>query len=344
MEAFADYALFLAKSVTVVVAVAVLLAVVLGLLNRQRGPAGREGRLDVQSVNDRYRDMQRGIESMLLSERELKSRAKEDKKREKAHRKGEEEVRRPRVFLLDFKGDLQASAVGRLREEISAVLQVATPEDEVILKLESPGGVVHGYGLAAAQLERMRNANIPLTVCVDEVAASGGYLMACVANRIVAAPFAMIGSIGVIAQLPNFHRLLKKHDIDIEQHTAGEYKRTLTMFGMNTDKAREKFVEELQEIHGLFKSVVARFRPALDLDRVATGEVWHGIQAMELQLVDQIQTSDDYILARLPDADIYHVRYELRKTLPERLGMAAEAALTNALSNWWAKGDARRWR
>ena len=108
------------------------------------------------------------------------------------------------------------------------------------------------YGLAASQMQRIRDKKLKLTVCVDKVAASGGYMMAVVADKIIAAPFAVLGSIGVLAQVPNFHRLLKKHDVDFEMLTAGKYKRTLTMFGENTDKGREKFQEDIEDTHVLF--------------------------------------------------------------------------------------------
>ncbi len=173
----------------------------------------------------------------------------------------------------------------------------------------------HSYGLASSQLERIRRRNIPLTICVDRVAASGGYMMACIANRLIAAPFALIGSIGVVAQIPNFHRLLKKNDVDYEVLTAGDYKRTLTMFGENTDKGREKFVEELEDTHSLFKEFVSEYRPQLDIEKVATGEVWFGRRALENQLIDQIETSDDYLFNLSEEADIYKVKYRPKQTL-----------------------------
>jgi serine protease SohB len=222
------------------------------------------------------------------------------------------------VFVLGFHGDIRAHAVRNLREEISALLTLAEPEDSVVVRLESSGGMVHAYGLAAAQLTRIRERGIPLTVCVDKVAASGGYLMACVADRIVAAPFAMVGSIGVLAQIPNFHRLLKKHDIDYELLTAGQYKRTLTVFGRNTDTARQKFAEELEDTHALFREFVQRYRPGLDVAAVATGEVWFGERAQGLGLVDTLGTSD----ALLQDA-----RTRIRR---------AGAALCGAPRHWRA--------
>lgn len=223
-----------------------------------------------------------------------------------------------RVFVLDFEGDMHASAVELLREEISAVLMIAEPQDEVVVRLESAGGLVHAYGLASSQLERIKRKGIPLTICVDEVAASGGYMMACLADKLIAAPFAIVGSIGVVAQMPNFNRLLKKHDIDFDVYTAGEFKRTLTMFGENTEKGREKFVEELEETHVLFKQFVSEYRSQLDIDKVATGEIWFGKQALEVELVDQLMTSDEYLLEACENADVFVVNYEVRKSLQDK--------------------------
>ena len=230
---------------------------------------------------------------------------------------------------------MSASAVTNLREEITALLSQASAEDEVVVRLESAGGMVHSYGLAASQLDRVKKKGIPLTVCVDKVAASGGYMMACVANKIIAAPFSILGSIGVVAQLPNFNRLLKKHDVDIELHTAGEHKRTLTMLGENTDEGREKFIEDLEDTHELFKEFVSAHRESVDINAIATGEIWLGTRAKGLALVDELMTSDEYLVDKSSDADIYEVKYLHRKSLPERMGMAAESSADRLLLRWW---------
>jgi serine protease SohB len=227
--------------------------------------------------------------------------------------------------------------VSSLKEEITTVLTMAEPQDEVVIRLESGGGMVHSYGLASSQLERITRQHIPLTVCVDKVAASGGYMMACIANKIVAAPFAILGSIGVIGQAPNFNRLLKKHDIDYEMHTAGDYKRTLTLLGENTDKGRQKFIEELEDTHDLFKSFVKEFRPVVDIEKVATGEVWFGKRAIAVSLVDELNTSDDYLVKSAQTADVYEVSYVDKKSLPERLGLAASVAVDKTLTSWISK-------
>ena len=339
---FFEYGLFLAKSVTWVMAVMAIGIGLLVLLREARGHQGQD-RLEIRNLNERFEDMADLLHSELLSEEELKQlhkrRKAEEKARHKSAKKGQK-TDKPRLFALNFDGDLQASAVDSLREEISALLQVARPADEVLLRLESEGGLVHSYGLAASQLQRIRQRGLKLTVAVDKVAASGGYLMACVADRILAAPFAIVGSIGVIAQLPNFNRLLKKHEIDFELHTAGEFKRTLTLFGENTEPARAKFREELDSTHALFKSFVTANRPQLEIDRVATGEHWFGSQALDLKLVDALQTSDDYLLERAKDADLYEIRFKRRHSLSDRLsqGLARLAVgLRSGLDKAWSR-------
>ncbi|MBR9882995.1 MAG: protease SohB [Oceanospirillales bacterium] len=309
-EFLADYGLFLAKTLTVIIGILLVLSGVGSVVARRK--EGRDGHVEVKNLNQHLEEMQQDIEDEVLDEERLKQLHKEQKKqdkleakeRKKALKKGEEPApERKRIFVLDFDGDLHASQVDWLREEISAVLTLARKEDEVVVRLESGGGLVHGYGLAASQLERIRKRDIPLTICVDKVAASGGYMMACIGNKLIAAPFALVGSIGVVAQLPNFHRMLKKHDVDYEVYTAGEYKRTLTLFGENTEHGRKKFIEELEDTHGLFKEFVSEYRPELDLEKVATGEVWFGRRALEVGLIDGLGTSDDYLFEACENAE-----------------------------------------
>lgn len=317
MESFwSAYGLFVAKTVTLLALIVV--AVVVAARLRRRGESPREP-LQVKRINDRYRSMADALQRAMLGKRDFKRYLHQHRRAD-----GDEAAARPRVFVLEFKGDLRASAVRTLREEITAVLTVATPKDEVFVRLESMGGLVMSYGLAASQLARIRQAGVPLVVAVDQVAASGGYLMACVADRILAAPFAIVGSIGVVAEIPNLHGLLKKHDIDYELHTAGEYKRTLTVFGENTEQGRAKLKQELEETHALFKQFLAAHRPQLDLAAVATGEHWHGLRALELKLVDDLVISDDYLLRRSQEADLYAVCYPARRSLAERLGLARD--------------------
>ena len=314
MEFLSEYGMFLAKTATLVVAMLVVIGGIVALA--RRGDHGdSRGRLDIRHLNEDYDRMAMALKAATLSKKALKATQKEHKAQEKQRSKTE----RRRMFVLNFHGDLRAAAVASLREEVTAVLTIAQPEDEVMVRLESAGGMVHAYGLAAAQLLRIRDRRVKLTVAVDKVAASGGYLMACVADRIVAAPFAILGSIGVIAQLPNFNRLLKKHDIDYEQFMAGEFKRTVTLFGENTEKGRHKFQEEIEITHALFKDFVKTHRPQLDLDQVATGEYWYGTKALDCRLADELRTSDDYLLQASATADLYEVTYTGKKPWLARL-------------------------
>lgn len=336
-----QYGLFLAKTVTLAAAVIVVLAGLFSLIREAREQS--HDHLQVKNINERFELMADTLNSQILDDNELKQQQKarkaEEKAKQKAAKKGQQSPR-PRLFSLSFDGDINATPVDSLREEISAVLQVARKEDEILLRLESEGGLVHSYGLAASQLARIRERKIKLTVAVDKVAASGGYLMACVADRILAAPFAIIGSIGVVAQIPNFHRVLKKNEIDFELHTAGQYKRTLTLFGENTDEGREKFREELEETHQLFKAFVTENRSIVEIDKVATGEHWFGTRALSLRLIDELKTSDDYLLERSRDADIYEVTYRRRQTLSDKLSgglVKLGLGLRNGVEKAWTR-------
>ncbi|MBO67754.1 MAG: protease SohB [Acidiferrobacteraceae bacterium] len=314
MQFLIEYGLFLAKTVTLLGAIIIAFGFIVSMSLRRR--SSTQDQVEVRRINDKYQQMAYTLEIAMLEKNDQKKKKKSDKKQKKdAAKESKKKVstKRKRVFVLDFHGDIRGSDVALLREEITTVLMVAKRSDEVLLRLESGGGLVHAYGLAASQLARLRESDIPLTVAVDKVAASGGYLMACVADRILAAPFAIIGSIGVITQIPNFNRLLKKHDIDFEQATAGEYKRTITMFGENTEKGREKLKAEVEEIHKLFKDFVKEKRPIVSLDEIATGEHWLAKRALELKLVDELKTSDDYLLTLREDSDIFEVKYSQKK-------------------------------
>ncbi|MEQ1451873.1 protease SohB [Acinetobacter seifertii] len=273
----------------------------------------------VSHLNARVNEQRKKIAQTTASRLELLQLAQQLAKEAKIRRKNNQ-----KIFVLDFKGDIQASAVENLREEITLILATAKAgRDRVVVRLESPGGMVHGYGLAAAQLVRLRDAGFHLTICVDKVAASGGYMMACIAIEIISAPFAVVGSIGVVAQVPNFNRLLKQHNVDFELYTAGQYKRTVTMFGENTPEGKAKFEEELQQTHILFKHFVEKYRPQLNVDKVATGEHWYGQDALDLNLVDKLETSDEYLLALLPQHDVYVINTRKKATLGEKLGLQA---------------------
>lgn len=339
METFwIDYGLFAAKTLTVVVAIALILGRIFALAARNRLPTS--DRIAVTRLNRKFKRMAQVMQREMLPEAALKLALKADKAEAKARKAGTEARRR--MYVLDFHGDVRASAVASLREEITAVLQVAQPGEEVVLRLESGGGLVHAYGLAASQLQRLRKRGLKLTVAVDKVAASGGYMMAAVADRVVAAPFAIVGSIGVVAQVPNLHRLLKRHDVDLEMMTAGEWKRTLTIFGENTDKGRAKFQAEIDDTHALFKEFLHEQRPALDVDLVATGEHWFGARSVALGLVDELATSDDYLLAAATGADLYEVHFTPKRPLSARLSAFVAATVDRVAMTLWERAEARR--
>ena len=331
MEFLASYGLFLLKVVTIVAGIVVII-VAAAAAGRKAG--GGEG-LEIENLNKKYQSLAATLKQAVMNKREWKAEAKAQKERDNAEAKSD--ARRKRAFVIDFKGDLKASAVPSLREEINAVLDVATAEDEVVVILENYGGVVHEHGLAASQLARIRDRDIPLVVCVDKVAASGGYLMACVASKIFSAPFAILGSIGVIAQLPNFNRLMDSHGVDFEQVTAGKYKRSVTMFGENTDEDRAKLKEELEDVHSLFKAAVSKYRPDLDLDTVATGEHWYGTRALELGLADELKTSDELLTEMAAECDLYRVTYKIKKPFQKRLLANVDSALEKFDSAGWKR-------
>jgi serine protease SohB len=340
LEFLTEYGLFLAKVVTFVVAAIILASVIFSATQRDRSDHEGEGELKIRKLNDQYRKLKESIQSRLMSDAEHKAWQKQKKKEEKAEKKSakqdktaeEEKASKPRIYVIDFDGDIKASDTDTLRRSVSAVLSVANPEtDEVVVRLESGGGLVHAYGLAAAQLDRIRSKGVPLTACVDKVAASGGYMMACVADKIIASPFAVLGSIGVVAQLPNFHRFLQKTDVDFEVLTAGEHKRTLTVFGENTEKGRQKFLADLEDTHGLFKEYVSERRPALDIQAVANGDIWFGKRALEVKLIDDIKTSDEYLIEACDRGEVVSVSFQRKRTLPERLGLATSAALEHTV-------------
>lgn len=374
MDALAQYGIFLLEALTIVVAIILVVAGISAVGGKQKSNNdGHIAINKVNDDLEEYKDtLEANLYDKDEYKALEKARAKEAKEKQKAEKANEkalakekkkaakkkgatavattdttaeetdtisvdeshEENAKKRVFVLDFDGDIKASAADLMREEITAVLTMARKQDEVVVRLESGGGMVHSYGLASSQLQRIKDKGIPLTVCIDKVAASGGYMMACIADKIVAAPFAIVGSIGVVAQVPNFSRLLKKNDIDFEMFTAGEYKRTVTMFGHNSAKAKDKFREDLEETHVLFKNHVTRFRPGLNIEEVATGDVWYGQDALANKLVDELGTSDDYLVTACNDADVFEVNYEFKKSLQEKLGIAVQVGIEKAATRF----------
>jgi len=350
LEYLIEYGIFLAKAATIVVAIVIVVGAIAATGSKQK-KLGKKGSLKVTRLNDHIDELRDTLRQSVLDKDDLKLVYKEKKKQDKADQKdrkaqlklkqeseGEtKECRKKRVYVLNFKGNIAADAIASLREEITAVLLMAEKQDEVILRLESPGGMVHAYGLASSQLLRVKSEKIPLTICVDKVAASGGYMMACLADKLVAAPFAIIGSIGVLVQLPNFHRVLKKYDVDYEQISAGEYKRTLSTFGEITQKGRDKVQEDVENIHDIFKHWVKDHRPSIEIDKISTGETWVGTQAKERYMVDEIKTSDECIIHACDDAEVFEVEYELKKSFQDKLGRMLEESTARLFSRWFER-------
>ncbi|MDO9180610.1 MAG: protease SohB [Agitococcus sp.] len=339
LDLLLQYGLFLAKIVTVVIALLFIIITIANVGDRRRHH-DEDGDIEVMRLNERFEHFANTLRMTVLDKNALKAYFKNEKEKAKQSAKREakqaEDDIKKRVYVINFNGDIRASATENLRQEITAILSIVNKEkDEVVVNLESPGGMVHGYGLASSQLARLREHQIPLTICVDKVAASGGYMMACLADTIIAAPFAIIGSIGVVAQIPNFHRLLEKWDIDFEVLTAGEYKRTMTVMGENTEAGRQKFVAELEDTHTLFKEFVKEYRPSIDIQKVATGEHWYGKRAVDLGLVDKLMTSDEYLLNASKTADIFAVRFIHKQNLMQKMGVAATLSADNLLVKWW---------
>ena len=335
MDFLIEYGMFLAKALTIIISIGAVLSMVVSA--SQKTNRGEDnGEIEILPLNIDFEKTKNKLRIATVEESEKKIERKKIKKESKNKNAFNLRSKR-RVYVVNFEGNIAASAVDNLREEITAILSVANKKDEIVVRLESSGGMVHSYGLASSQLDRIKKAKLKLTICVDKVAASGGYMMACVGDKIIAAPFAIVGSIGVVAQMPNFNKLLKKHDIDFELLTAGEHKRTLTLFGKNTDKGREKFIEELNETHELFKEYVSKRRPNVDINKIASGEIWFGSRAKELSLVDEISTSDEYICSCFNSAKVFEIKFVRKQKLLQRVGGSVEASITRIAEKLWSR-------
>ena len=350
MEFLIDYGMFLAKAITIVLSIGVVVGLIASAGQKNK-KGEKKGNIKVTQINEHIDGLRDTLRASILDKEQLKEiektekkKIKSEKKKKKAKVKNTEDVDKggsqtKKYFVLNFEGNIAADAVESLREEITAILSMATKGDEVILRLESPGGMVHAYGLASSQLLRIKNKSIPLTICVDKVAASGGYMMACLADRLVAAPFAIIGSIGVLVQLPNFYRVLKKYDVDYEIISAGEYKRTLTHFGEITPKGKDKVKEDVENIHQIFKDWVKTHRPSVEINTIATGETWVGSQAKDRYMVDDIKTSDECVIEACENSEVYEIKFEIKKPLQVRLASLLEESAYRLISRWFGKSD-----
>ena len=327
--------MFLAKALTIIVSIGAVLSMIISA-SQKTNRGDDNGEIDILPLNIDFEKTKNKLRIATVEDSEKKIERKKIKQESK-NKNALNSKSKKRIYVVNFEGNIAASAVENLREEITAILSIANKKDEIIVRLESSGGMVHSYGLASSQLDRIKKAKLKLTICIDKVAASGGYMMACVGDKIIAAPFAIVGSIGVVAQMPNFNKLLKKHDIDFELLTAGEHKRTLTLFGKNTDKGREKFIEELNETHGLFKEYVAQRRPNIDINKIASGEIWFGSRARELSLVDEISTSDEYICSCFNSAKVFEIKFVRKQKLLQRIGGSVESSITRIAEKLWSR-------
>mgnify|MGYP006105006185 CR=1 FL=1 len=339
-----EYLQYLAQTATWVIALIILVAVIVAIIAgaAQGNQDNKKEGITIKSLNKKIEKYKKNFAQTILDKKALKQLAKTEKITKKAQKNDLTEDKH-NIYVLNFNGDIKASQVDKMREEISAILLFAKKDDQVVVNLESPGGMVHGYGLASSQLKRITDKGIHLTVCVDKVAASGGYMMACIADKIIAAPFAVIGSIGVVAQVPNIHKLLKKNDIDVELHTAGKYKRTLTMIGENTEEGREKFREDLNETHELFKQFVHQNRRRLDIDEVANGDVWYGSQAIKHNLIDEISTSDEFLNTCCETHNVWEVSFKVKKSPMEKFGKNVEMGIENSISKQLQHNITKLW-
>lgn len=329
MNFLGDYGLFILKLLSSLAIIVLFIGSAAAIIGRSKEKM--TGKFSIKKLNEQYDNYREVIQEETLDKKALKSAYKQQKLIKKSAKKDN----RPRLFVLNFKGDIKALSVEALREEITALLLSAQKNDIVLLRLESGGGLVNAYGLAAAQLQRIRSAQLKLVVAIDKIAASGGYMMACVANEIIAAPFAIIGSIGVLAQIPNFHRLLQKNAIDFEQLSAGQYKRTLTLFGKNTEEGREKLQEEINDTHELFKQFIQQNRHQVPIEQVSTGEYWHAIKAIEWKLIDHLMTSDDYLLKQHTEYDCYEIKYQIKQPLSKRITQGVYTVYENLTSHFY---------
>jgi len=335
MEILTDYLIFLLKVFTIALAITIPLLIVIGT---SKGKSQSRGKLSITNLSNKFEEMGNAVKGSVMNPKELKKFNKEISKDKKKKDKGKDKDKdneTDSVFVLNFKGDIQASEVEKLKQEVNAILLSDTECREVVIRVESGGGSAYAYGLCAAELKRLVDNEINLTVCIDKVAASGGYLMSCVATKIIAAPWAIVGSIGVIAQLPNFHRLLKKNSIDFEMHTAGAFKRTLTTLGENTDEGREKFKSDLEDLHLIFKNFVKEQRPQVDTEIVATGETWQGEDAVKVGLVDSLETSDNYLVSLSKDAKLFEIEFVEKKNLTERFAISMQIVIEKSLIKFY---------
>ncbi len=246
----------------------------------------------------------------------------------------------PRLAVLRFQGlrDLNASGDQRLSEAIDEVLVNRDHFEEAVVIIDSPGGTTHGYGHAYALLERLSASGLKVTACIDRIGASGGYLMALPADRILAGPFAIVGSVGVVAGIPNVKRLLEEKGVSYRLFVAGDKKRVVHFADDDGPEVREYMDEKLAGIHTQFLQAVEKHRgDRVKLDEVRSGDHWSAEESVEkgLGLVDELQTSAEYLLER--NREVALVMIERRVDITERFAGYLAARLSARVASLFTR-------
>jgi serine protease SohB len=316
----ANYTIFFLKITTIIILLLLTLIMCLIIIKNKDNKY-----IKIKNINKKYITFKKLFLSEILKKTEKKQIIKNINEEEKI-------TKTKNLFILNFNGDINASDINNLKDILSVIILNKKYVDEVLIKLTSNGGIVTNYGLAATQLKRLKNENINLTISIDTIAASGGYMMACVANKIIASHFSIIGSIGVLGIIPNINKILNKNNIEIEYHTSGKYKKTLSIIGENTEIGRKKFIESLENTHFLFKNFVKENRSQINIEEIATGEYWYGIDALKLNLIDKIQTSDEYIMENLNTTQIYEIKLNEKTNIKNKIKEHIHNILFNILN------------
>jgi signal peptide peptidase SppA len=197
----------------------------------------------------------------------------------------------------------------------------------VALSINSPGGSPTQSALVADRIRLLADEKrVPVLAFCEDVAASGGYWLACAADEIIAHPTSLVGSIGVISQGFGLHGLLERFGVERRLYTAGANKARLDPFLPEREDDVVWLKGMQTELHEMFREWVCSRRGdklAAEQD-LFTGEVWTGRKAAELGLVDRLGTMRGEVARRYPDAEL--VMVEGRRPLLARLGPAPAAA------------------
>ena len=247
---------------------------------------------------------------------------------------------KPVVSVVRLHGVITAAAGPLPRSVINAAAVEKTLErafapeglTAVALLVNSPGGSPTQSALVADRIRQLAaEAEVPVLAFCEDVAASGGYWLACAADEIYAHATSLVGSIGVISQGFGLDGLIERFGVQRRLYTAGASKSRLDPFLPEKPEDVEWLRGLQDELHGLFRGWVAERRGdrLKGGDELFTGEVWTGARALELGLVDGLGTPRTVLQERFPEAELLPV--EARKPLLARLGLAAPAAASTDL-------------